>query len=156
MPNPVVHFEVLGRDPERLRTFYADAFGWEIEVIPGGYGLVGTEEHTHDEAGGTTYTGGDAHMNEGVTVEDSGGTPTWRFASEERTRYFAPGIGGGIGAGGPAVSFSIEVPDLAVALARVEELGGKTVQPITMINEYVTVARFADIEGNVIGLIAAA
>ena len=26
--NPVVHFEVLGRDPSALRKFYSEAFGW--------------------------------------------------------------------------------------------------------------------------------
>jgi predicted enzyme related to lactoylglutathione lyase len=28
--NPVVHFEVLGRDPSALRKFYSEAFGWEL------------------------------------------------------------------------------------------------------------------------------
>src|SRR2546423_4727363 len=26
--NPVVHFEVLGRDPNALRKFYSEALGW--------------------------------------------------------------------------------------------------------------------------------
>jgi predicted enzyme related to lactoylglutathione lyase len=30
MRNPVVHFEVLGRDPSALRKFYSEAFGWEM------------------------------------------------------------------------------------------------------------------------------
>ena len=30
MGNPVVHFEIVGKEPERLRTFYKDAFVWEI------------------------------------------------------------------------------------------------------------------------------
>lgn len=28
MANPVVHFELIGPDPARLRQFYADLFGW--------------------------------------------------------------------------------------------------------------------------------
>ena len=32
MGAPVVHFEILGKDPERLKTYYADLFGWEIET----------------------------------------------------------------------------------------------------------------------------
>ncbi len=28
--NPVVHFEVLGRDPSALRKFYSEAFGWQL------------------------------------------------------------------------------------------------------------------------------
>jgi uncharacterized protein len=43
MGAPVVHFEVLGKDPERLKSYYADLFGWDIESppnAPGNYGLV--------------------------------------------------------------------------------------------------------------------
>ena len=27
---PVVHFEITAREPERLRTFYAELFSWDI------------------------------------------------------------------------------------------------------------------------------
>jgi predicted enzyme related to lactoylglutathione lyase len=30
MGNPVVHFEIMGKDPKRLRKFYHEAFDWEI------------------------------------------------------------------------------------------------------------------------------
>jgi uncharacterized protein len=29
MGNPVVHFELIGPDPARLRTFYSHLFGWD-------------------------------------------------------------------------------------------------------------------------------
>jgi uncharacterized protein len=29
---PVVHFEIIGGDPERLRRFYRELFGWEFDV----------------------------------------------------------------------------------------------------------------------------
>lgn len=29
MGNPVVHFELIGPDPERLRQFYSRLFGWD-------------------------------------------------------------------------------------------------------------------------------
>ena len=32
MPHPVVHFEVIGRDPERLRQFFGQLFGWEYHI----------------------------------------------------------------------------------------------------------------------------
>ena len=32
MPNPVVHFEIVGRDGDRLMQFYRDVFDWEIDV----------------------------------------------------------------------------------------------------------------------------
>ncbi|WBB63670.1 VOC family protein [Streptomyces sp. WMMC500] len=49
MGYPVVHFEVIGRDPARLRTYYAELFGWDFAVgdaateavsAPGAYGFV--------------------------------------------------------------------------------------------------------------------
>lgn len=32
MSQPVVHFEIIGSDPERLRTYYSELFGWEFET----------------------------------------------------------------------------------------------------------------------------
>jgi predicted enzyme related to lactoylglutathione lyase len=46
---PVVHFEIIGRDPARLRSYYGELFGWEFQVDdaateavsePGNYGFV--------------------------------------------------------------------------------------------------------------------
>ena len=42
-PRPVVHFEIEALDPERLRTFYAELFNWNvgdgpIMNIPAGIG----------------------------------------------------------------------------------------------------------------------
>ena len=31
MENPVIHVEVLGRDGDALRRFYAEAFGWQFD-----------------------------------------------------------------------------------------------------------------------------
>ena len=31
MTRPVVHFEIQGRDTERLQAFYRELFGWSIE-----------------------------------------------------------------------------------------------------------------------------
>ncbi|MCZ6619094.1 MAG: VOC family protein [Gammaproteobacteria bacterium] len=43
MPNPVVHFEILGPDGEQLQRFYAEMFGWTINADnPMSYGLVDT------------------------------------------------------------------------------------------------------------------
>ena len=37
MPNPVVHFEILGTNSAKAQRFYGDLFGWKIEAasIPG-------------------------------------------------------------------------------------------------------------------------
>ena len=41
MPNPVVHFEITGRDGEALQRFYRDAFGWKVNADnPMDYGVV--------------------------------------------------------------------------------------------------------------------
>ena len=42
MKNPVVWFEVVGKDGSKLRKFYSDLFGWKIEGATGDmdYGLV--------------------------------------------------------------------------------------------------------------------
>jgi predicted enzyme related to lactoylglutathione lyase len=41
MGQPVVHFEVIGKDSEKLQSYYADLFGWQIDANnPMGYGLV--------------------------------------------------------------------------------------------------------------------
>lgn len=38
MANPVVHFEVVGKDAATLTKFYGEAFGWQLEdVMEGSY-----------------------------------------------------------------------------------------------------------------------
>lgn len=50
MSNPVIHFEVTGRDGESLRKFYSGVFGWTINPMPDtDYGLV---EAAKDGIGG--------------------------------------------------------------------------------------------------------
>jgi predicted enzyme related to lactoylglutathione lyase len=52
MADPVVHFEIIGRDPGQLRGYYGELFGWEYSVgdtatgkvsEPGNYGFVAGE-----------------------------------------------------------------------------------------------------------------
>lgn len=41
MANPVVHFEILGKDGAALQKFYGDLFGWSIDAgNPMNYGMV--------------------------------------------------------------------------------------------------------------------
>jgi predicted enzyme related to lactoylglutathione lyase len=53
MPNPVVHFEIIGRDGEKLQDFYSRVFGWEIDSVEG-YGLVNAEQAGGGIGGGIT------------------------------------------------------------------------------------------------------
>ena len=48
MGQPVVHFEIIGKDAGKLRSFYGDLFGWQFDTSapvaeavsqPGNYGL---------------------------------------------------------------------------------------------------------------------
>jgi predicted enzyme related to lactoylglutathione lyase len=53
----VVHFEIPADDVERAGTFYHEAFGWQVNSVPGmGYTLVSTtptnEDGTLAEIGG--------------------------------------------------------------------------------------------------------
>ncbi len=43
MPNPVVHFEITGKDGKALQEFYGKLFDWHVDADnPMGYGIVDT------------------------------------------------------------------------------------------------------------------
>jgi predicted enzyme related to lactoylglutathione lyase len=42
MPNPVVHFEIIGKDQQLLEAFYKGIFDWKITPMMEGYSLVDT------------------------------------------------------------------------------------------------------------------
>jgi uncharacterized protein len=55
MANPVVHFEIIGKDGDKTKQFFADLFGWSIDSSnPMNYGLVDPGEGSQDRgiAGG--------------------------------------------------------------------------------------------------------
>ena len=53
MGQPVVHFEVVGKDGGKLQSYYAELFGWEIDANnPMGYGMVPREGNTGREGVG--------------------------------------------------------------------------------------------------------
>jgi predicted enzyme related to lactoylglutathione lyase len=77
MGQPVVHFEVLGKDAERLRRYYAELFGWKIDADnPVGYGMVARDENVNpDGIGigggiGAAPEGYDGHVTFYVEVPD--------------------------------------------------------------------------------------
>jgi predicted enzyme related to lactoylglutathione lyase len=51
MGQPVVHFEVIGTDAARTKSYYSELFGWEIQSLPfenpTDYGLVDREGNTN-------------------------------------------------------------------------------------------------------------
>jgi uncharacterized protein len=85
-------------------------------------------------------------------IRDSGESSGYGLVQAE-----PKGIPGGIGSGqqgGPGqATFYVEVDDPAAYLAKVEELGGKTIVPPTEIPQFgLTYALFTDPEGHVVGL----
>ena len=57
MGQPVVHFEVVGKDGDKLHRYYADLFGWEIQADnPMKYGMV--DAKSNKTANGDTGIGG--------------------------------------------------------------------------------------------------
>jgi len=123
MPQPVVHFEVIGRDPARLRKYFSDLFGWEFDTPspvarevsePGSYGFL-----------------------ELLTSEDGTG--------------IRGGVGGGPDYAAHAV-FYVGVSNVEAALQRAEELGGTRVMGPAASPTGLMVGHFSDPEGTLIGV----
>jgi predicted enzyme related to lactoylglutathione lyase len=133
MGHAVVHFEIEGRDGDALRSFYSDLFGWEIDANnPMDYGLLQREGNTNAEGVGI----GGAVL--GVPETPSS---TWRGPSR------AEGYGG-------HVTLYVEVPDVEAALAKAEMLGGTRMQGPDEVLGGLTMAKFNDPEGHLIGLVS--
>jgi predicted enzyme related to lactoylglutathione lyase len=93
MPQPVVHFEIVGGDAAALHTFYAQLFGWKIEPRgPGGYGLVQPSGPDGVSGGIGSGDGGDSqHVTIYVEVPDVG-TALDRAEELGGRRLFGPDI----------------------------------------------------------------
>jgi len=77
MGQPVVHFEVIGKDGEKLRGYYSNLFGWEINADnPMGYGVVDREGNVNSDGVGigggvgNGPAGYDGHVTFYVEVPD--------------------------------------------------------------------------------------
>ena len=79
MGQPVVHFEVVGKDPKKLREFYDGLFGWKFDTVPGGpteYSTVSREDNAGIEGVGIgggvggAPEGYDGHVTFYVEVPD--------------------------------------------------------------------------------------
>ena len=64
MGQPVVHFEVMGKDAKALGAFYAGVFGWDVNTDnPMQYGVVSREDNLNAE--GVGIGGGIGQVPEG-------------------------------------------------------------------------------------------
>jgi len=96
MGNPVVHFEVIGKDAEALQSYYSELFGWDVDADnPMSYGIVDREANlSNDGIGigggiGIGPEGYEGHVTFYVEVPDVGAA----LRTAERlggTRVFGP------------------------------------------------------------------
>jgi hypothetical protein len=127
MGNPVVHFEITGTDPQQLRSYYGELFGWEFDTS-------GPVSPAVSEPGNYGFT-------DGNTTGDGIGIPG--------------GIGGGSSYKGHAI-FYVGVPDVEAALQKAERLGGKRqLGPAQNPGTKLVIGHFTDPEGHLIGLASA-
>jgi predicted enzyme related to lactoylglutathione lyase len=76
MGQPVVHFEVIGQDGEKLISYYSELFSWEIDASnPMNYGTIDRESNLSSEGigigGGVAgYEGQEGHVTFYVQVPD--------------------------------------------------------------------------------------
>jgi predicted enzyme related to lactoylglutathione lyase len=123
MGQPVVHFEIIGREPEKLRSYYEGLFGWEYDTS----GRVSDAVSEPDNYG---FVGGN-QTSDGIGIPG--------------------GVGGGVGYDSQTV-FYIGVPDVEAALQKAESLGGTRVLGPATAPTGLVVGHFTDPEGNLIGV----
>ncbi len=71
MANPVVHFEVLGKDAEATQAFYAKIFDWPMEKVMDTYAMVRPEGENAIAGGvGATMEGTPGHSTFYVEVDN--------------------------------------------------------------------------------------
>jgi len=123
MGRPVVHFEIIGADPERLRDYYGELFGWQYDTS----GQVSKEVSEPSNYG---------FIDRNTTPEGTG---------------IPGGVGGG-GAYRPQTVFYVGVANVEEALQRAERLGGTRVLGPDKAPTGIVVGQFTDPEGNLIGV----
>lgn len=122
MTNRVVHFEIPYDDEARARSFYEQAFGWDIALIPGfeGYPMVSTGPT--DPVKGASEPG---FINGGMM---------------QRNETFA------------APNLVLDTDSIETSLKAVETAGGEVVQSRQAVGDMGFAAYFRDSEGNLVGL----
>ncbi|HTW05335.1 MAG TPA: VOC family protein [Streptosporangiaceae bacterium] len=123
MGQPVVHFEIIGKDPAGLRSYYGELFGWDFDTS--------------------------ARVAEAVSEPANYGFVN-RISTGEGTGI--PGGVGGGAPYQPHVIFYIGVPDVEAALQRAESLGGNRLMGPERAPTGLVVGHFTDPEGNLIGV----
>ena len=72
MGQPVVHFEIIGQDPDKLQSYYSDLFGWAFNADnPMSYGVVPREGNVSADGvgiGGGVGRGPDGYPGQAAAV----------------------------------------------------------------------------------------
>ncbi|MBA2522285.1 MAG: VOC family protein [Solirubrobacterales bacterium] len=133
MGQPVVHFEIVGRDGKALRSFYSDLFGWDAVGLPANpdYAMVEREGNTNPEGIG---------IGGAISSLPEQPSSTWQGPIR------ADGYEG-------HVTVYVEVPDVDAALGQAESLGGKRMLGPDEIPGGPTIGAFTDPEGHLIGIV---
>lgn len=71
MADPVVHFEVVGKDSKKLQDYYSQLFGWKINADNQmNYGVVEASDGGIGGGVGQADEGGNPHVTFYVAVDD--------------------------------------------------------------------------------------
>jgi uncharacterized protein len=95
MGRAVVHFEVIGKDADKLMGFYSELFDWQVDADnPMNYGMISREANLDQGVGigggiGQTQEGGDGYVTFYVSVDDVGAALD-KAASLGGTRVMEP------------------------------------------------------------------
>jgi predicted enzyme related to lactoylglutathione lyase len=124
MPNPVVHFEILSKDPDALNAFYRQSFDWSIDSQPvsGGEGvpkyfMVRPDGQQDPKVG---INGGFGGVPEGYSGH---------------------------------VTFYVAVDNVGMALEKIEKLGGTRMMGPDQVPNGPVIGLFADPQGHTVGLV---
>jgi uncharacterized protein len=124
MGQPVVHFEIVGKAPDKLRNYYGELFAWEFDT-------------TSPVAEAVSQAGNYGFVDRYVTSDGTG---------------IPGGVGGGATYDRHAI-FYVSVPDVEAALQKAERLGGtRQMGPDEAPGTGLQVGHFRDPEGNLIGV----
>jgi predicted enzyme related to lactoylglutathione lyase len=124
--DPVVHFEMPAKDRERVKTFYENVFGWQMQILGpemGNYILAGTSPVDEKQM----------HLEKGAI---NGGF--FDYKDDELNR--APHI-------------VISVDDLDESIKAVKEAGGEIKTDKMDIQGIGIYVSFRDTEGNIVGML---
>lgn len=121
----VVHFEISGSDPARLRRFYSALFGWDFDTS----GTVSSRVSVPDDYG---------FVSRPLTGTGHG---------------IPGGVGGGPGYPSRAM-FYVGVADVEAALVEAERLGGGRVMGPERAPGAFVIGHLTDPEGSLIGIAA--